>query len=446
MSEMSDFGYKAPSLRTWDGLSEALGIIRHRVTNRLAPAFLDVICVGTLWLLVTYLVSWILWKEIRYFLVPGWLFAVGTVEIAALWESFGRSLGQKIAGRQLVGPELSSPTFRQRFIHFVLWHVAVLPILGLAWRHPLHEKISGAESVSVVRGDERPAPWFRTTSGIFVVALTLVALIAAFAVTIGPKTWTNFLSNYGRAGRIIAALFKPNNSLWPNGIASLFETIYMALMATFFAVLFAVPLSFFAARNLTTNPVGRLVYMIIRGVLSIMRSIQPIIWAILFLVWVGTEHAPFAGFLALFLHSVADLTKLYAERLESIDDGPIEAITSTGGGWLSVLRYAVIPQIINPYISFTLYRWDINIRMATVLGLVGAGGIGQPLIRYLQGQRFQEAAIYIYLIAALVWGIDAMSSRLRRYFDEGPSVNVKQTQKSALTEQNVRSEMAGRGR
>ena len=429
MPEMSDFGYKPPSLRTWKGLSEASGIARHRITSRLAPAFLDVVCVGALWLLVTYLVSWILWQEIRYFLVPGWLFIVGTVEIAALWESFGRSFGQKISGKQLATSDLSPPTFIQRFTHYILWHVTVLPVIGLAWRHPLHERVSGVESVSIIRGDEKPAPWFLTTSGVFVVALTLVALIAAFAVTVGPNTWTNFLSNYGRAGRIIAALFKPNHSLWPNGIASLFETIFMALMATFFAVLFAVPLSFFAARNLSTNPVGRLVYVIIRGALSIMRSIQPIIWAILFLVWVGTEHAPFAGFLALFLHSIADLTKLYAERLESIDDGPIEAITSTGGSWISVLRYAVVPQIINPYISFTLYRWDINIRMATVLGLVGAGGIGQPLIRYLQGQRFQEAAIYIYLIAALVWGIDAMSSRLRRYFDEGHAVDVKKSPK-----------------
>ena len=117
-------------------------------------------------------------------------------------------------------------------------------------------------------------------------------------------------------------------------------------------------------------------------------------------------------------------------------------ITATGGSWSSILRYAVIPQIVNPYISFTLYRWDINIRMATILGLVGAGGIGQPLIRYLQGQRFQQAAIYIYLIAALVWAIDAMSSRLRRYFEKGSPILIgeaakKQDLASMYTKANV---------
>jgi len=120
-----------------------------------------------------------------------------------------------------------------------------------------------------------------------------------------------------------------------------------------------------------------------------------------------------AGILALWVHSIADLVKLYAERLEAIDQGPIEAITATGAGRLSVLRYAIVPQIVNPYISFTLYRWDINIRMATVVGLVGGGGIGQRLINYIWGVQYRQAGTVMILIVILVWAIDYLSARLR---------------------------------
>ncbi len=419
MVEQGDLGYPKPSLRTMDGLADAFEMIRRRIASGLAPVFLDLVFVGLLWMMVSYTASWFAWEKIRYFLVPGWVYAVCLVEVVALWESFARSLGTKIAGKQLARQDFGAPTFRQRVSYYLLWHVSVLPVVPLAFRRPPHERGSGLILRPILRGGEKPAPWYHTTAGLIIAALMLVIVVSSFALTIAPGTWESFLTRAGSAGKIFFSLFRPDSSLWLNGISKLFETIFMAIMATLFAVVVSVPLSFFAARNLSRNPIGRLVYTIIRGTLSILRSVQPIIWAILFLVWVGAQHAPFAGFLALFVHSVADLTKLYAERLESIDNGPLEAITATGGGWLAVLRYAVIPQIINPYISFTLYRWDINIRMATILGLVGAGGIGQPLIRYLQGQRFPQAAVYIYLITILVWAIDALSSRLRTYFEQG---------------------------
>jgi phosphonate transport system permease protein len=252
-----------------------------------------------------------------------------------------------------------------------------------------------------------------------VAVLVLTLLVATFAVTIEEGTWQRFLANPSKAGRIFRALLRPDFQFWKNALFGLFETIYMGIMATLIGVLVAAPLSFFAARNLMKAPLARLLYMVIRGVLSFVRSIQPIVWAIIFLVWAGPSRTPFAGFLALFVHSVADLTKLYSERLESIETGPVEAITATGGNWLAVLRYAVIPQIINPYISFTLYRWDINIRMATIVGLVGGGGIGQQLILLLRAQRFNDAAVCILLIALVVWGIDTLSSKLRAYYEHG---------------------------
>ena len=102
----------------------------------------------------------------------------------------------------------------------------------------------------------------------------------------------------------------------------------------------------------------------------------------------------------------------------------MEAISATGARRSQVLRYGVVPQIINPYISFTLYRWDINIRMSTIVGLVGGGGIGQLLLLLLQAQRFRDAAICVYLIALLVWAIDTLSSRLRQYYEHGRALSA----------------------
>jgi phosphonate transport system permease protein len=185
----------------------------------------------------------------------------------------------------------------------------------------------------------------------------------------------------------------------------------MALMATLFGIVVSAPLSFLAARNLMHGLVGRSIYTLVRAVMSIIRSIEPIVWAIIFVVWV--RLGAFPGVLALFVHSVADLVKLYSERLESIDPGPVEAITATGANRIQVIRYGIVPQIINPYLSFTLYRWDINVRMATIIGVVGGGGIGQNLFDYIRQWEWEQAGLLMLLIIVAVWAIDYLSSRLR---------------------------------
>ena len=430
-SPADDFQYQPPSLLTRKGLGEALGLLRKRMSERLSPFFLDLTFVMLLWVLITYGVSWILWKEVQYSLVPMWVFIVGSLETVAVWESFGQSLGYRVARKTLLGESRAVPTLRQRILYYIGFHVSVLPMIGLAWETPLHERLSGLSVVHDVRGGEKPAPWYRTSSGLLVALLLGAILATTFTVTIESGTWERFLANPSKAGRIFNALLSPDFGGWKDAVFKLIETIYMAIMATLIGVLVAAPLSFFAARNLTRTPVARFFYTVIRGFLSFFRSIEPIVWAIIFLVWVGPGRNAFAGFLALLIHSVADLTKLYAERLESIETGPVEAITATGGSRLDVLRYAVVPQIINPYISFSLYRWDINIRMSTIVGLVGGGGIGQLLILLLRAQRFSDAAICVYLIALLVWGIDTLSSRLRRYFEKGRPIVSEEARKDA---------------
>jgi phosphonate transport system permease protein len=191
------------------------------------------------------------------------------------------------------------------------------------------------------------------------------------------------------------------------------ETIFLALMGTTMGVLFAVPLSFLGAKNLTAHvPAGALVYGLTRTFFNLARSIEALVLAIIFTVWVGL--GPFAGVLALGVHSIAALGKLYSEAIESIDTGPIEAITATGASGLQVVRYAVVPQIIPQFIAFTIYRWDINVRFSTVIGFVGGGGIGFVLQQYINLLQWRQAATALWMIAIVVAVLDYASAVVRQ--------------------------------
>jgi phosphonate transport system permease protein len=190
------------------------------------------------------------------------------------------------------------------------------------------------------------------------------------------------------------------------------ETIAQALMATTLGILLAVPISFFAARNLMLfNPVGAATYYMTRTILNILRSVEPLIMAIVFVVWVGL--GPFAGVLALIVHTIAALGKLYSEAIESIDPGPIEAITATGANRVQVVMFAVLPQVLPPFVAFSIYRWDINVRMSTVLGFVGGGGIGFLLQQWIHLSEYNEAATAIWAIAIAVTVLDYASAQVR---------------------------------
>jgi len=190
------------------------------------------------------------------------------------------------------------------------------------------------------------------------------------------------------------------------------QTIMLALMATTLGVFAAVPLSFLAARNLMSKYRGTMIiYFLTRGVFNVVRSIEPYIWAIIFAVWVGI--GAFAGVLALGMHSIAALGKLYSEQVESIDPGPIEAIQATGANTLQTIIYGVVPQIVPPYVAFTIYRWDINVRMSTVIGFVGGGGIGFILIQWVNLLRYKQAGVAVWAIVIVVWVMDYVSSVVR---------------------------------
>jgi phosphonate ABC transporter permease subunit PhnE len=161
-------------------------------------------------------------------------------------------------------------------------------------------------------------------------------------------------------------------------------------------------------------PIGIVLYGIIRTILNGTRSVEALVMAIVFVAWVGL--GPFAGALALSLHTVAALSKLYSEQVESILEGPLEAIQATGANRLQTIVFAVVPQIIPPYISFTMYRWDINVRMSTIIGFVGGGGIGFVLQQNINLLNYRAASVNMLAIAIVVASMDYISSAIRERY------------------------------
>ncbi len=223
--------------------------------------------------------------------------------------------------------------------------------------------------------------------------------------------------------QIRAEQHKPYGHLQPTQTLSLVwekigETIALAFLATILGMIFALPISFLAARNLMFhNPVTRVIYYIVRTSLNIVRSIETLMWAIIFAVWVGL--GPFGGMLALMIHTIAALGKLYSEAIESIDPGPIEALRATGAREPQVIVYAVIPQILPTFASFTLYRWDINVRMSTVIGLISDAGLGFLVIQWIRLNQFSAMATAILAIMFVVTTLDYASSIIRKRIIEG---------------------------
>jgi phosphonate transport system permease protein len=260
--------------------------------------------------------------------------------------------------------------------------------------------------------------WWRTSWGL------LLLLLVAFTVYVGSLSTeisiTTLIRRASRTGYLWKWLATPDfqhfvtidPDLGSSISGALIETVFMALIATVLGLLFAFPISFLGARNvMATGPVGWVIYTIVRGFFNIVRSIETIIWAVIFAVWVN--FGPFAGVLALTVHTIAALGKLFSEQVEAIDPGPLEAIATSGGRRWQIIRFGAVPQIIPSFLAFTLYRWDINVRMSTVIGLVGGGGIGRILFYYKNEIRWHEVGAVIVVIVAVVWLMDYVSGRVR---------------------------------
>lgn len=254
--------------------------------------------------------------------------------------------------------------------------------------------------------------FFKTFHGFIISLMVVLTFIAGMKIT--QISMNEFFSIDGLNGakRIFTALLTPNWAIFETALFAAIETIYMAFIATILAIPISFVLSFLAARNLAMQSRSLFsIYLICRFILNLTRSIEPLVWAIIFSVWVGI--GPFAGMMALWLHSIASLTKLYSEQIEDIDEGPVEAITSTGAHPIQIIWFGIVPQIVIPFLSYTIYRWDINVRMATVIGLVGGGGIGTLLMQYQGLAKWNEVGLLVIFIAAIVWAMDYASAKIR---------------------------------
>jgi phosphonate transport system permease protein len=386
------------------------------IRRRFFAYLVDVLAIGFLATIASFCFNVLAYQLKDFSLLPWWLLLVLSVEGAILWECFGTSVGMKLLGIRLVDVRDGAWLRRilTRLLRVVLWHVLALPLVGFLFssedgRRALHDRLTGLRVVPAGDLERDLRPWYRRSWLLATMLLVVSTLLAGSLYT--EVDLVAFFTGAGKTGKWWKALLTPDWSVFLKGFRYLIVTIFTAFLATAFAVAVAAPLSFFAARNLATGFARRLAYTLIRAVLSVVRSIEPIVWGIIFIVWV--KVGAFPGILALFVHSVADLTKLYSERLESIDQGPVEALEATGARRMHVILYGIVPQIINPYLSFTIYRWDINVRMATVIGLIGVPVIGQLLYQYTQLYRFHKVGMMMLLILATVWLMDYLSGRLR---------------------------------
>lgn len=207
---------------------------------------------------------------------------------------------------------------------------------------------------------------------------------------------------------LVGRMLPPNWAFAERLVGPVLETIQIAIWGTLLAVVLALPLCFVAARNLSPSIA---VFHLMRQVLNALRGINEIIFALVFVAAVGL--GPFAGVLALSIHGAGMLGKFFAEAIEEIDAGPVEALRATGAGAVLVVVFGVLPQVIPSWIAATLYRFEVNLRAATILGMIGAGGIGFELVSSMKLFQYQDTATCVLVILAMVMSADYLSSKLR---------------------------------
>jgi phosphonate transport system permease protein len=239
---------------------------------------------------------------------------------------------------------------------------------------------------------------------------------ATWVVILGAVAWSAVATEVS-VGRVIEGLpfmwdfmrrmVPPDLSVLGNALRGAVQTIQIAVIGTAAAAVLALPMGFAAARNAAPP----WLFYGARGVLNAFRAVDTLVYALFFVAAVGL--GPFPGVLAVVVYTATVLAKLYSEAIETIEPGPVEAVRSTGATTLQVLRWGVLPQLAPQFLSFTLYRFETNIRAAAILGFVGAGGIGFYIQTYLRLLNYPAAATVLLVLIGLVMVVDFASSRLR---------------------------------
>jgi len=257
-----------------------------------------------------------------------------------------------------------------------------------------------------------PTSWSRytpaQTAARAAARIALAAVAGWMLVRLGIR-WDYVADAPAQVGDLLGRMFPPD---WGHAralVGPLVQTVNIATLGTALSIVLAAPVAFCAA--LTTTP-GRITYALARFVMVVSRSVDTLIWALIFIVVVGPGSL--AGVLAVAVRSIGFVAKLTAEGIEEIDRGQVEAIVATGANRVKTLLYAIVPQMRPVFAGVCIYRWDINVRESTVLGLVGAGGIGFALNEAILGLEWSRVGTIVIVILAVVVLSEAASAALRK--------------------------------
>ncbi len=238
-------------------------------------------------------------------------------------------------------------------------------------------------------------------------AMALVVLYLLWSIGSLDIDWNRVSQGFERAGSLFGRMFPPDFSRWALLLKGISESLQMAFAASFFGMALAIPIGLCAARNLAPMPV----YMVARGIIVITRTFHEVIIAIIFVKIFG--FGPLAGVLTLIVASISFISKMLAEDIENMPPGSLEAVRATGASFPKFLIYAITPQILPRYLGVSIYRLDANIRHSTVVGIVGAGGIGQVLQASFNRYDFDFSLAILMAIVALVFIGEFFSAWIR---------------------------------
>jgi phosphonate transport system permease protein len=237
-----------------------------------------------------------------------------------------------------------------------------------------------------------------------------VAIVLAWAWNGADMRVGDLVRDSGNMATFATEFFPPDFREWRSYLREMVITLHIAIWGTVLAVLCAVPFGLLSAANI----VPAWVYQPVRRLMDACRAINEMVFAMLFIVAVGL--GPFAGVLALWIHTTGTLAKLFAEAVEAIDPRPVEGVRATGASALEEILYGVIPQVLPLWISYSLYRFESNVRSASVVGMVGAGGIGVIVYEVIRGFEYAQASAVMLIIIVTVTALDMVSARIRQIF------------------------------
>ncbi len=251
------------------------------------------------------------------------------------------------------------------------------------------------------------------------VALLVIIVVTYRATEFSPGDLVVRLPNMARI--LVAftnpdfSVVRPGSGSFPEGLIPHFmiQTLAIAALGTTLGALIAIPLSFLAAGNLMRrNPVGTGIYFFTRAAMSVIRSVPTLFWGILFVTSVGL--GPFPGVLAVTLFSVGLMSKLFSEAIEAIDVGQVEALTATGANSIQTLLHGVMPQVLPYLVAHLLYTFEVNVHSATILGVIGGGGIGFLFLQYIEQFLYRQEAMLLIVVILVTVAIDYSSAAIRR--------------------------------